>query len=273
MIVEKRSLNISVIAHVAVLLIAVFGLPIILPDMPDPQPSILTVELLPITEMTNVRPSDKPIQKAQKAPTKTPVKKEPPKPQPAAPKPQPKTPEPVEEKHFDPNEGAEPKEEKKPKEQPKEEKKEDQKFEDLLKDLTNEAKDSDKKAKDTTTTEENKTVSSSPFDETIPLGMTEQDALNSAYIPCWSAPAGVKDAASLIVTIYAQYNPDGSLINSELDPKQKGRYGSDPVFRAAADAALRATRMPSCNPLKNLPSTLYPKLKNTKINFDPRLLG
>lgn len=276
MLFERRSFKISALLHTGLFLFAIFGLPTLLPDAPEVQPTVITLDILPIAERSNVRPSDKPIQKKQQAPTKTPPKPVPPKPQPAPPKPQPKPPEPVEEdKPFDPNEGAEPEKPKPPKEQkPKPEpQKESDDFEKLLNDLEKTAEKSEKDAKDKTTQEENRTQSNAPFDETLPLALSEQDALNSAFIPCWSPPAGAKDAANLIVVVLAQYTPDGTLIDSKLDPKQQGRYGSDPFFRAAADSALRATRMPNCNPLKNLPPSLYPKLKYTKINFDPRIMA
>ena len=276
MFFEQRSLKLSAGLHIGLLLIAAFGLPALLPDAPEIQPTVITVDILPIAERSNVRPSDKPIQKAQKAPSKTPPKPVPPKPKPAAPKPQPKPPEPVEEeKPFDPNEGAEPQKPKPPKEvKPKTEpKQETDEFDKLLNDLEKTAEKSEKEAKDQTTQEENRTQSNAPFDETLPLALSEQDALNSAFIPCWSPPAGAKDAANLIVVVLAQYTPDGRLIDAKLDPKQQGRYNSDSFFRAAADSALRATRMPNCNPLKNLPASLYPKLKYTKINFDPRVMA
>lgn len=273
MIAQPRSIKISALLHAAMFLIAAFGLPVLLPDVPDPQPMVLTVDILPISEITNVKPSQQPIQKAQKAPVKTPVK-EPPKPKEAAPKPQPKPEEPME-KAFDPDEGAEPKEVEKPKEQPEKPVKKEDDFEKMMEDLRKEAAKNEKNAKDNTTTEENKTVSDAPYDNTMPLSLSEEDALRSAYIPCWSAPVGAMNAEKLIVIVRAQYNPDGSLIDVKLDTDggQQSRYNSEPFFRAAADASLRAVRHPRCNPLKNLPPTVYSKLKDTKITFDPRLMA
>ncbi len=262
--------------HFALLLLALFGLPVLLPDNPDPKPLVMTIEVLPIAEMTNVKPSDKPIQEAKKAPTPIKPKAEPPKPIPTPPKPAPKEekPEPLE-KTFDPTADADPVKEKKP--EPKEtkptpDKKEEKTLEDILADLKKEADKSDPKSKDTVTQEENKTKSDAPYDASQPLSLSEEDALKNAYIPCWSPPAGAKDAAKLVVVVRAQYNPDGSLIDAKLDSSLQGRYGSDPFFRAAADSALRAVKHPRCNPLQNLPASLFPKLKDTKITFDPRAM-
>lgn len=268
MFVEQRSLKISALLHLAVLLIAAFGLPAILPDLEDPQPLVMTVEVLPISAMTNVKPSDKPIQE-KKAPEKPQPKPEPPKPKPVE-KEEPK------EKPFDPMEEAEPieKKEEKPKEEPKKEEKpkEEKSFEKLLEDLKKDAQKTEEKGKDKEAQEENKTISDAPYDASQPLSLSEEDALRSAYIPCWSAPAGAMNAEKLIVIVRAKYNPDGSLIDVMLDDSMKGRYNSDTFFRAAADAGLRAVRHPRCNPLKNLPPSIYPKLKDTKITFDPRLM-
>lgn len=266
MFVEQRSLKISALLHVAVLLIAAFGLPALLPDLEDPQPLVMTVDILPISAMTNVKPSDKPIQE----------KKSPDKPQPKPiepPKPKVVEKEEPQEKPFDPEEEAELVDKKKPepkKEEPK--KQEDKSFEDLLKDLKKDADKVEDKGKDKEAQEENKTISDAPYDATQPLSLSEEDALRSAYIPCWSAPAGAMNAEKLIVIVRAQYNPDGSLIDVKLEDSLKGRYNSDVYFRAAADAGLRAVRHPRCNPLKNLPTSLYAKLKDTKITFDPRLM-
>lgn len=274
MFVKRRSLNASILLHVGMLLVAAFGLPALLPDMPEPTPSVVTVELLPISEITNVKPSDRPIQKEQKAPK--PAPKPEPKPQPKPePKPQPKPeskpepkPEPME-KPFDPNEGAEPK---KPKPEPKPEPQEDE-FKELLKDLSNAAEKAEKNAKDKTTTPENKTKSEAAYDETLPLSLSEEDALKNAYIPCWNPPIGSKDAEKLIVVLRVQYNTsNGSLIDVKISDDQRGRYASDPFFRAAADNALRAVQHPRCNPLRNLPQSLYPKLRDTKVTFDPRAM-
>lgn len=265
MFIEQRSLKISLGLHIALILIAAFGLPVLLPDTPEPQPLVMTVDILPISEMTNVRPSQKPIQKKQATEKPQPPAKEKPKPQPVEKKPEPEP----EEEEFDPMKEPEEvvkKEEKKP-----EPKKEDD-FEKLLNDLKQESEKVPEKGKDKVATEENKTVSDAPYDETMPLSLSEEDALRSAYIPCWSAPAGAMNAEQLIVVVRAQYNPDGSLIDVKLEDSLKGRYNSDTFFRAAADAGLRAVRHPRCNPLKNLPATVYPKLKDTKITFDPRLM-
>ena len=288
MIVEGRSLQYSFALHALAVLVALVGLPALLPSHPDPTPLVMSVEVLPISDTTNVKPEDKPLQKAHHAPPLKmpkplpPAAKEPPKPSPA-PAPKPPTPEP--EKHFDPMEGAEPapkppekKEDPKPQEAPKTpEKKEAPKpapksddFSALLNKLNQEnapptpAKD----AKDKTTTEENKTKSDAPYDASKPLSISERDAIRSQFIPCWRPATGAKDAASLIARVKVELQQDGTVKSAVLASDQQSRYNSDGFFRAAADAAIRAVY--KCSPLKNLPPEKYGTWSSMEITFDPK---
>lgn len=263
---EQRSLGYSVMLHTALVLIAAFGLPILLPKTPEPEPMVMTVDILPISAMTNVKPSDQPIEKAQKAPT-PPTPKPVSKPAPAPPTPQEKAEEP---KPFDPMEKAE--EKPKPDEKKEEAKKEPQKLEDVLKNLQKESEKAEKNAKDKATTEENKTRSNAPYDDSMPLSISEKDAIKNQFIKCWRMPAGAKDPHSLAVRIHVMLKEDGSLISSEIVADQLPRYNSEPFFRAAADAAIRAVAQctaPPMGPLKDLPPDKYGSWRDMELNFDP----
>ncbi len=263
--VESRSVNISLILHVGMALIAFVGLPAILPAPAEPMPMVMTVEILPITGVTNVKPSDKPIEKKQEAPT------------PKTPKPvEPSTPEPVKatepekptEKTFDPTEGAEPSPTEKPKPKEEEKPKADD-FAALLNKLKQENTTApNKDAKDKTNTEENKTKSDAPYDPTLPLSLSETDAIRGQFIPCWRVPMGSKDAASLAVRVKVELIQDGSVKTANIASDQQSRYASDPMFRAAADSAVRAVH--KCSPLKNLPPEKFNTWKEMTINFDPK---
>lgn len=278
---ENRSFALSITLHACALLFAAFGLPALLPEPTEPTPLVMSVEVLPVSEISNVKPSDTPIQQEQKAPTpKTPKPvepsaKAPPKPPEPKPVEKQKTP-PEPEKHFDPDEGAE----KAPADKPKpEEKKPDAKkpeptktktddFAALLNQLKQEAKtDKSKDAKDKTNTAENKTKSDAPYDDSLPLSISEKDAIRSQFIPCWRVPAGAKDAHSLAVRVKIELQADGTVLSAALAPDQQGRYNSDTYFRAAADSALRAVQR--CSPLKGLPPEKYNSWRNAELNFDP----
>ena len=266
--VESRSITLSMGLHIAAVFIATFGLPILLPNKPEPLPLVMSVELLPISDISNVKPSDTPIQKEQKAPTpKTPKEVTPT----ATEKPKEQTqPTPEKEKTFDPMEDAEPMDKPKPKEEkPKEEAKpKPDDFAALLNQLKQEAKtDNSKDAKDKTNTEENKTKSEAAYDDSMPLSLSEKDSIRSQFIPCWNMPAGSKDAASLAVRVKVELQADGTVLRAFYAPDQAGRYNSDSFFRAAADSAVRAAY--KCSPLKNLPPDKYGSWRNMELNFDP----
>lgn len=267
--VENRNLSISFALHFLAAIIAFVGLPKLLPPREDPTPLVMSVELLPISEVSNVKPSDKPIQKEQKAPTpKTPkpvepsvkeLPKEPPKPvEPPKQK--------VSESTFDPTAGAEPKPEEKPKEEPKPTPDE---FAALLNKLKQEnTTDTSKDAKDKTNTAENKTKSDAPYDASLPLSISERDAIRSQFVACWRVPAGAKDGASLAVRVKITLGQDAAVQSAIVSPDQQGRYASDPLFRAAADSAVRAVHQ--CSPLKNLPADKYGSWREMELNFDPK---
>ncbi len=269
---ESRSFTLSVVLHLVLILVAAFGLPILLPDSPEPVPLVMTVEVLPISAMTNIKPSDKPITKKTVAKAPEVKKPVPPKPveKPKADLPKPKPVEKVEEKPFDPDEGAEkkkPEVEKKP-EKPAPEKQEDE-LQKLLNDLAKEAQESKPDAPSESATEENKTKSDAPYDDSLPLSISEQDAIRNQFIPCWSPPMGAKDAAGLVVILKAQYKQDGTLIDVKLRPDLQGRYGSDQFFRAAVDSATRAVHR--CSPLKTLDASKYGSWKDMELTFDPKM--
>lgn len=273
-IVEFRSLNYSVLLHLAVAVIALFGVPSILPDRPEPTPLVMSVEVLPIKDISNVKPSEKPIQKAQQAPAlKMPKPAEPPKPtvkeKPAEPKPAEKTPAPEKPAEPLPAEKA-PDAKAKPTEPAKPKKESADDFAALLNKLKTEtAPPAPKKdAKDTKSAEENTTRSDAPYDPTKPLSISEQDAIRSQFVQCWRMPAGSKAGESLAVRVKVTLAEDGAVKTAMIASDQQGRYAADTFFRAAADSAVRAVH--KCSPLKNLPPDKYGTWRDMEINFDPK---
>jgi outer membrane biosynthesis protein TonB len=266
--VESRSVSLSIVLHVSALLIAAFGLPALLPPRAEPMPLVMTVELLPVGAITNVKPSEKPIEKEQKAPTPKTTK-------PVTPSAveKPKEPAPPAEKKPDLVKEAEPLPSEKPKpvEKPKEkeaEKPKPDEFAALLNKLKQEAKtDQSKEAKDKTNAEENKTRSEAAYDESMPLSISEKDVIRSQFLVCWTMPAGAKDAHTLAVRVKIQLQPDGAVLTATIASDQMGRYNSDAFFKAAADSALRAVH--KCSPLKNLPPDKYGSWREMELNFDP----
>jgi hypothetical protein len=97
------------------------------------------------------------------------------------------------------------------------------------------------------------------------VSASEIEGVRNKIRPCWNSFGGSKEAP--IVTLVVQMNQDGTPINAEV--KETGRYNSDPVYRAAADAAWRALMNPRCQPWP-LSSEKYTAWRTITFNFDPR---
>lgn len=100
------------------------------------------------------------------------------------------------------------------------------------------------------------------------LTMTEKDALLHQLKDCWNIPSGAPNPETLNVRIKLEIGPDAVVRKAEIVNKDRM---DDPFFRAAAEAARRATFHPSCTPLK-LPAGKYNEWKDLTLNFDPKYM-
>ena len=108
------------------------------------------------------------------------------------------------------------------------------------------------------------------FIPSLPISVSEIDALRQQIGQCWNLPAGARQPEELIVEVWVALNPDGTLREAKvLD--NTGRASRDGFYRAAAEAALRALMNPRCQPLK-LPPEKYHQWQTMTINFDPRYM-
>jgi len=99
------------------------------------------------------------------------------------------------------------------------------------------------------------------------LSLSEEDALKAQIFGCWSIPLGLPYDKDLLVRIKLQLKPDGSVIRSEiLDHARMNKPGQG-FYKVLAESALRAIKL--CQPLR-VPSTGYEKWKNLQLNFDAR---
>jgi outer membrane biosynthesis protein TonB len=274
---DQRSIFYSVSLHLAIVLFAIAGLPDWF-DSTEPEPVAISVEVLPISAVSNVKPSTLPLAKKEAPPKPTPKavpqKSAPPKP--AEPKkesvPLPK-PTPVKE--------AEKKEEQKPeppKEQPKkqsaektpEPKNEKDALDEILKNVRQSAQQSDAVDEKAKPDEAGTTMKGHDYDPSKPLSLSERDAIVQQFVRCWNPPAGVKNDYSLKVIVKANFNPDGTLVGQPMLAAGQSGMLSQPNFRAAADAALRAVGR--CAPLKNLDPSKHGSWGEMELTFDPRFL-
>ena len=99
------------------------------------------------------------------------------------------------------------------------------------------------------------------------LSLSEEDALKAQIFGCWSIPLGLPYSENLLVRIKLQLDPDGSVIKSEiLDHARMNKPGQG-FYKVLAESALRAIKL--CQPLR-VPSTGYERWKELQLNFDAR---
>lgn len=282
---RKRGVTYSGAMHVLLLLLIIVGLPTLFMRKMESEPAAISVEILPIAALSNVRPSqmqpieqpneEKPEEKKQdeeKEPTPVAKRQEKPSPpvktqEPEKPKPEPK---PEEKPDLKP-------EQKKPEEKKPEEKKEKEKpKEDPLVAVLKSVKDTAAKTESNAPKQQpsdsaakNKSYSTK-FDQNSPEAMSIRDSISSQVYPCWSPPVGARDAHELQVLVEVEYSEQGEPIRVELARESAAQASRDPFFRAAADSAMRAVRNPKCSPLKGMPLESYHIWKSVEINFDPR---
>jgi len=253
----------SLILHGILLLIMIFGLPNFFHRKIDNEPTAISVDILPIAPMSNVKPQEKSEPKPEKKPIeeKKTERKATAETRKVEPKPQEK-PEPVKAKDV----FKVP--EKKPEKKVEKPKPKVDELDSVLKSVKETAKAEESKRPTEKVTQPNKTeAKSETYDNSQPLSMSEKDNIRSQFQRCWSVPAGAKDAQNLVVTLHITVNEDGSVTNVELSG-DSSRYNSDSFFRAAADSAMRAVR--ECSPLKSLPTDKYGSWKDMELTFDPK---
>ena len=103
--------------------------------------------------------------------------------------------------------------------------------------------------------------------ENTGLSLSEEDALKAQIFGCWSIPLGLPYNENLLVRIKLELKPDGSVTKSEiLDHARMNKPGQG-FYKVLAESALRAIKL--CQPLR-VPSTGYERWKELQLNFDAR---
>ena len=285
----RSGLKTSLILHACIFILLFFGLPIFQTKR-NYDEQVITVEVLPVSEITNVKPKQ---EKPSSSPKEEVITKNTPKVSRAEPEKQKKESEVKTEPLPGPQKNSEvkkesvkvkPAEPQKPKaedKKPEEKKKNKPKaaaddFAAVIKSVEEENKKSDTKKKDTKTEEDfNKAVDflsnakESQYKEGLPLSVNEKDAIRQQIMQHWTVPSGTKDIQNIVATLHINVQPDGAV--SKVEIVNKVRYNSDSSFRAMADSATRAVYKSS--PLKNLPAEKYDVKdgwRELEINFDPR---
>ena len=262
--------------HIALVIVALVGLPYFKTE-PDPlESTAIPIEILPIAELTTTNkppikaapapekpPEEKPIQKEKPLPPKVeavepPKEITPPKPKTEAkPKPKPVTPPP-------PDEALEKPKEKPPEEKPVEET-QAQDFTNLLKNLQDAPPEVQEDLPESKTADAPAPSPVASFSEQ--LTMSEMDALRQQLVRCWSIQAGARYAEELVVEVRVTVSRERRVLSAEI--QDTWRYSQDSYFRAAADSAIRALHSPQCETL-NVNPDKYEQWKDMIVTFDPR---
>jgi hypothetical protein len=99
------------------------------------------------------------------------------------------------------------------------------------------------------------------------LTLSEEDALKAQIFGCWSIPLGLPYNKNLLVRIKLKLKPDGTIVKSEiLDHARMNKPGQE-FYKVLAESALRAIKL--CQPLR-VPTTGYERWKDLQLNFDAR---
>ena len=98
------------------------------------------------------------------------------------------------------------------------------------------------------------------------LTLSQEDALRAQIFGCWSVPLGLPYDEDLLVRIKLQLKKDGTIMKSEILDHQRMNRPGQKFYKVLAESALRAVRL--CQPLK-VPPTGYDKWKNLQLNFNP----
>jgi len=126
----------------------------------------------------------------------------------------------------------------------------------------------DKSKEDTAETiKKNKKLTQSSVKNAFATGLTlsQEDALKAQIFGCWSLPLGLPYKENLLVRIKLKLKPDGTVLRSEILDHARMNTPGQGFYKVLAESALRAIRI--CQPLR-VPPTGYEKWKDLQLNFD-----
>ena len=99
------------------------------------------------------------------------------------------------------------------------------------------------------------------------LSLSEEDALKAQIFGCWSIPLGLPYNENLLVRIKLKLKPDGTVMKSEILDHARMNKPGQAFYKVLAESALRAIRL--CQPLR-VPTTGYERWKDLQLNFDAK---
>lgn len=273
---DNRGIQYSAILHGVFFALIIFGLPKFMQPEIIPEPSAISVDILPTSLLSNVPTQEKiekpepkkPVEEVKKEVKAAPeAKKEEVKKPDAVPLPEPKKPEEKkpEEKKPEPKKEEIKPDVKKPEPKKPEPKKKEDDLDSILKSVKDQAKAVESKKPTAQAASQNQSKSDR-YDDRSPISMSDKDKIKQQIEINWNIPAGVKDAQNLVVELLVTVSEDGT-VTSVKHIGSTSRYSSEPNFRAAVDSAMRAVQRSS--PLKDLPAGKYAAWREMELVFNP----
>ena len=263
----NRSLLISSVLHCILIMITAMSLPF-LAKKPIDLPPIVSVELIQITDKTNIPfapKAKKIIEKIKEKEKKLVSEQAPPK----------------KVKKIKPDSVPMPDEKPEKLEKIKEDKQNPEKIDNEVKQVSEFEKDelfdpnniaalidkSKEESAETINKTDKITQDQQKNLENMGLSLSEEDALKAQIFGCWSIPLGLPYNENLLVRIKLKLKPDGTVSKTEiLDHARMNKPGQG-FYKVLAESALRAVKL--CQPLR-VPTTGYERWKELQLNFDAR---
>ena len=103
------------------------------------------------------------------------------------------------------------------------------------------------------------------------MTVNEMDALQSAMYKCWRMPADAKNPEKLVVRLAVKILPDGYVQDVKIIDKARQRRNDpgNPFWDVAEQRAVRAVSQ--CGPYDFLPAEKYSQWKDMTLNFRPEV--
>ena len=99
------------------------------------------------------------------------------------------------------------------------------------------------------------------------LSASDIDLVRERLRPCFNPPFGAKEKPDLVADIRVVMNSDGTVQQARV--VDTGQYNSDQIYRAVADAGIRALRNEHCSPLP-LPADRFDVWQTFTFGFSTR---
>ena len=278
----------SVLLHIILIGAFFFGVPSLFERLPE-EKDVLTFEILPISEIANVKTETKVATKKKEAKKSKQVKKQAPKKSTPKQKSKPtSTPKkkiekkvkniPAKKKAASPPKKVKEKKKEPQKPQPTPKKKEITKkdedaIDSILKNLEKDSEGNEVKTSTTSTAEKQqgkKYSRGAEYDEDSPLSITEKMLVKGQIEKNWRPPAGADNLDEVRVVLHMTLEKNGE-VKDVVVTKIICPINSSITCKLTAESAIRAVRKAS--PLENLLPERYDTWKEFNLIFDPSFLN